>query len=106
MLSALSVTWQCHNAPICIEFTQLGFRSKPDQHFYFHKRNGFILTEFFFKCQLHRREVAAAQYNAKLQEKFQHHPQLKRIKRHRHVPRPIYQETKTIRVQRESIKRK
>ncbi|XP_022091195.1 DDB1- and CUL4-associated factor 13-like isoform X2 [Acanthaster planci] len=56
--------------------------------------------------KLQKREVAADQYNAKLKEKFQHHPQLKRIRRHRHIPRAIYQEAKTIKVQRESIRRK
>ncbi|XP_072179119.1 DDB1- and CUL4-associated factor 13-like [Diadema setosum] len=56
--------------------------------------------------KLSRREKAAADYNARLKEKFQHHPQVKRISRHRHVPSLIYKESKTIRIQKESQKRK
>ncbi|XP_033116003.1 DDB1- and CUL4-associated factor 13-like [Anneissia japonica] len=56
--------------------------------------------------KLKKREEAAFQYNEKLKEKYQHHPQIKRIARHRHVPRLIYKETQTIRIQRQSLKRK
>uniref|UniRef100_A0A672S3U7 Ddb1 and cul4 associated factor 13 n=1 Tax=Sinocyclocheilus grahami TaxID=75366 RepID=A0A672S3U7_SINGR len=38
---------------------------------------------------LSAREKAAANYNKKLIEKFQHHPQVKRIARHRHLPRDV-----------------
>lgn len=56
--------------------------------------------------KLNRREEASTLYNAKLKEKFQHHPQIKRISRHRHVPNIIYKEGKTIRIQKDSRKRK
>ncbi|XP_077990115.1 DDB1- and CUL4-associated factor 13-like [Glandiceps talaboti] len=52
------------------------------------------------------REEAAAVYSDKLKEKFKHFPQVKRISRHRHVPRLVYTERKTIREQKESKRRK
>ncbi|XP_064652260.1 DDB1- and CUL4-associated factor 13-like [Lineus longissimus] len=39
---------------------------------------------------LQLREKAAFNYNEKLKEKFAHHPHVKRIIRHRHIPRPVY----------------
>lgn len=56
--------------------------------------------------KLDKREVAAFNYATKLKEKYQHHPQVKRIARHRHVPRLVYNETKIIREQQQSISRK
>ncbi len=52
------------------------------------------------------RQKAALQYNEKLKEKFQHHPKIKRILRHRHVPAPIYKGAKQKRDQVNSEKKK
>ncbi|XP_071966100.1 DDB1- and CUL4-associated factor 13-like [Antedon mediterranea] len=56
--------------------------------------------------KLKKREESAFRYNEKLKEKYRHHPQIKRIARHRHVPKLIYKEAQTIRIQRQSLKRK
>jgi hypothetical protein len=56
--------------------------------------------------QLRPREREALQYNEKLKEKFQHHPQVKRIARHRHVPRSIYTNAKELQIIHASQKRK
>ena len=53
-----------------------------------------------------RREKAARLYGDKLKEKFQAHPEVKRIARHRHVPKTIFKNRKHINVQERSIKRK
>jgi len=52
------------------------------------------------------RQKAAMQYNAALKNKYKHHPQVKRISRHRHVPKSIYSEMKEKRAMTDSIKRK
>lgn len=52
------------------------------------------------------REKAALNYNQKLKEKFQHHPQIKRIARHRHLPKLIYSQSKELRIMREAQRRK
>lgn len=52
------------------------------------------------------REKAAMNYNQKLKEKFQHHPQIKRIARHRHLPKSIYCQIKEQRIMREARRRK
>lgn len=52
------------------------------------------------------REKAAFSYNAKLKERFKHHPQLKRIKRHRHVPKAVFKAAKEKKIMMASIKRK
>ncbi|CAH3188898.1 unnamed protein product, partial [Porites lobata] len=52
------------------------------------------------------REKAAFNYNAKLKERFQHHPQLKRIKRHRHVPKAVFKAAKEKKIILASRKRK
>ncbi|KAL9961477.1 hypothetical protein ACROYT_G030423 [Oculina patagonica] len=52
------------------------------------------------------REKAAFSYNAKLKERFQHHPQLKRIKRHRHVPKAVFKAAKEKKIMLASIKQK
>ena len=52
------------------------------------------------------REKAAFNYNEKLMDKFAHHPQMKRISRHRHVPKSIYLAGKEIRTIKSSQKRK
>lgn len=52
------------------------------------------------------REKAAFSYNTKLKERFKHHPQLKRIKRHRHVPKAVFKAAKEKKIMMASIKRK
>ncbi|XP_051879168.1 DDB1- and CUL4-associated factor 13 [Pristis pectinata] len=52
------------------------------------------------------REKAALNYNQKLKEKFQHHPQIKRIARHRHLPKMIYNQAKELRIMKEARRRK
>ncbi len=52
------------------------------------------------------RERDAMNYNEALKEKFAHFPQVKRIARHRHVPRHVYQAKKEITTIRDSKKRK
>uniref|UniRef100_H2Z0S1 Sof1-like protein domain-containing protein n=1 Tax=Ciona savignyi TaxID=51511 RepID=H2Z0S1_CIOSA len=52
------------------------------------------------------REKAATVYNDKLKEKFAYHPQVKRIARHRHVPKSIYQAMKEKRLIKESQRKK
>lgn len=52
------------------------------------------------------REKAAINYNNKLKEKFGHHAQIKRISRHRHIPKHVYNASKEKRIMLESRKRK
>ncbi|XP_040287946.1 DDB1- and CUL4-associated factor 13 [Bufo bufo] len=52
------------------------------------------------------RERAAENYNQKLKEKFKHHPQIRRISRHRHLPRPIYSQIHEQRVMKEARRKK
>lgn len=59
---------------------------------------------FFF--QLTSREKAAKDYNEKLKEKFRYHPHIKRIARHRHLPKPIYSQIQEQRVMKEARRRK
>ena len=58
------------------------------------------------KFQLKPREKTAFDYSEKLKEKFSHHPQVKRISRHRHVPRMIYTQQKELGIIRASQRRK
>ena len=46
------------------------------------------------------------QYGDKLKEKFKHYPEIKRIKRHRHLPKVIYNAQKEIRKMKFSKQRK
>lgn len=55
---------------------------------------------------LKSREKSAFDYSEKLKEKFAHHPQVRRISRHRHVPKMIYSGQKEIGIIRASQKRK
>ncbi|XP_060574152.1 DDB1- and CUL4-associated factor 13-like [Ruditapes philippinarum] len=55
---------------------------------------------------LNARERTAFNYNEKLKEKFGHHPQVRRISRHRHVPKMIYHAQKELRQIEESKRRK
>ncbi|XP_074656953.1 DDB1- and CUL4-associated factor 13-like [Tubulanus polymorphus] len=52
------------------------------------------------------REKTAFNYGEKLKEKFSHHPQIKRINRHRHVPKSIYAAQKEHRIIKDSKRRK
>lgn len=52
------------------------------------------------------REEAAFNYNSKLKERFQHHPQIRRINRHRHVPRSVYKAAKQTKFMRAAHRRK
>uniref|UniRef100_G3NM76 DDB1- and CUL4-associated factor 13 n=1 Tax=Gasterosteus aculeatus aculeatus TaxID=481459 RepID=G3NM76_GASAC len=52
------------------------------------------------------REREAANYNQTLKEKFQHHPQVRRVARHRHLPKSLYHQTKELRVMKEARRRK
>ncbi|XP_071109371.1 DDB1- and CUL4-associated factor 13-like [Haliotis cracherodii] len=52
------------------------------------------------------REKTAFNYNEKLKEKFGHHPQVRRISRHRHVPQFVYNGAKEIKLIRASHRRK
>jgi len=42
--------------------------------------------------QLNFRQRQALQYSDALKRKFKHHPEVKRIARHRHLPKTIYKE--------------
>lgn len=57
-------------------------------------------------CQLKGRERAALDYSEALKKKFASHPQIKRIARHRQIPKHIYNAQKELRVSREKVKRK
>nr|CAG4642467.1 EOG090X04WU [Evadne anonyx] len=52
------------------------------------------------------REKMALRVNDKLKEKFLHHPAVKRIDRHRHVPKHVYNGRKELRSSQEALKRK
>ena len=56
--------------------------------------------------RLRPRERVAMEYAEQLREKYQHHPHIKRIARHRHVPKPIYKAAKERRVMVEAQRRK
>ena len=42
--------------------------------------------------QLNFRQRQSLQYSESLKRKFAHHPEVKRIRRHRHLPKTIYKE--------------
>lgn len=52
------------------------------------------------------RERVAFETNEALKKKFQQHPEIKRIKRHRHLPKHVYNERKLKRVMLDARKRK
>lgn len=52
------------------------------------------------------REKQSLDYSQKLKEKFQFTPEIKRIKRHRHLPKSLLVQKRRRRIQLESIKRK
>lgn len=55
---------------------------------------------------LRPRERAKIQYNETLKEKFAAHPQVKRIAKHRHVPKGVLNATKKHRIMRDKEIRK
>lgn len=55
---------------------------------------------------LRPRERAALRYSEALKEKYASHPQIKRISRHRHVPKHIYNAQKELRTIKEKQKRR
>lgn len=65
-----------------------------------------LLYSLFVWCQLRPREKEAINYAEKLKDKFAHHPEVRRIKRHRHVPKAIYSAQKELRIIRTSQKKK
>lgn len=56
--------------------------------------------------QLSPRERQAVNYNQKLREKFQHHPQVRRIAKHRHLPKALHHQRKELQVMKEARRRK
>lgn len=56
--------------------------------------------------QLRPREKTTLEYNTTLKEKFAAHPQVKRIARHRQVPKHIYHERQQQLESRKKLKRK
>uniref|UniRef100_A0A9J8D867 Ddb1 and cul4 associated factor 13 n=1 Tax=Cyprinus carpio carpio TaxID=630221 RepID=A0A9J8D867_CYPCA len=50
--------------------------------------------------------VTATNYNKKLIEKFQHHPQVKHIARHLHLPRDVLKQKRELREMKEAWRRK
>lgn len=52
------------------------------------------------------REQVAFDTNEALKKKFEHHPEIKRIKRHRHLPKHVYNERKLKRIMLDARKRK
>ena len=52
------------------------------------------------------REQAAFNINEALKQKFQHHPEIRRIKKHRHIPKHVYNERKLKRIMLDARKRK
>lgn len=55
---------------------------------------------------LRPREAAAFRYAEQLKERFKHHPEVRRIARHRHVPKHVYTAQHELKTIRESKKRK
>lgn len=55
---------------------------------------------------LRPREREQLEYNQKLKDKFKYFPEIARIKRHRHLPKPIYNAAKEKHVQKTSRQRK
>lgn len=58
------------------------------------------------RLQLRPRERTALDYAEALKQKFSNHPQVKRIARHRQVPRHIYHHQQQIRASKQKIRRK
>ncbi|XP_061772437.1 DDB1- and CUL4-associated factor 13 [Nerophis ophidion] len=52
------------------------------------------------------REEAATNYRQKLTEKYKEFPQIRRIARHRHLPKPLFHESKELRIMKEARRKK
>lgn len=52
------------------------------------------------------RQRRAMKYNEKLKDQFQHHPEIKKIMKHRHLPKLVYKSGKEKKIMLDSIKRK
>lgn len=64
------------------------------------------LTNQPIVSQLSPREKQAINYNQKLREKFQYHPQVRRITKHRHLPKALHHQRKELQVMKEARRRK
>lgn len=64
------------------------------------------VTIFSVLLQLSSREKAATNYSQKLKEKFRHHPQIRRISHHRHLPKNIFHDRAEMRIMKEARRRK
>ena len=56
--------------------------------------------------QLRPRELKSFKYNEKLKERYGSHPEIRRIARHRHVPKHIMNAAREHRIIHSSMKRK
>lgn len=65
-----------------------------------------LYITFSFYLQLRTRERLALNYAETLKKKFAIHPQIKRIARHRQVPKHIYNAQRELRSVKEKQKRK
>lgn len=73
----------------------------------FHRSSSNTFVRYILKIfQLKPREKAALEYADSLKQKFANHPQIKRIARHRQVPKHIYHHKQQLRASREKLKRK
>lgn len=66
----------------------------------------FLLPHICFPSQNRVRETANFKYQDKLKEKYASHPQVKRIARHRHVPKHVFNGRREIKIMLDSQKRK
>ena len=64
------------------------------------------INRFKISFQLRPREKVAFDYGEKLKEKFENHPKVRRIARHRHVPKAVYAASQEHRIMKYSQKRK
>ena len=56
--------------------------------------------------KVHPREKVALDYASSLREKYKHHPQVRRIARHRHIPRMVFKQARERRIILASQRRK
>lgn len=68
------------------------------------------MDDFFYDIanylQLKPREKRAMNYNEKLKEKYASHPQIKRIARHRQVPKHVMKARNEMKIIKDKTKRK
>lgn len=65
-----------------------------------------ILIHNTYDFQLRRREKVALNYSEALKEKFASHPEIRRIARHRQIPKHIYNAQQELRAIKDKGKRK